>query len=87
MTNDADDGQLCTRPTHLVGCLLCELTETTVCGQTCPSTLTHYSDSDPTSLCSFSLMQRTSFLVSILSGFIYLMVKFFLMKENRNDFW
>jgi hypothetical protein len=50
--DDADDGQLCTRPTHLVGFLLCKLTETTVCGQTCPSTLTHYSDSEPASFCS-----------------------------------
>jgi hypothetical protein len=30
--------------------------ETTVCRETCHSTWTHYRDSDPTSLCSFSLM-------------------------------
>ena len=33
-----------------------QLTETTVRGQTCRSTLTHYSDSEPTNLCSFSFM-------------------------------
>ena len=32
---------------------------TTVIGQICRSTLTHYSDSEPTSLCSFSLMLRS----------------------------
>ena len=36
----------------------CQLTETTVRRQTCRSTRTHYSDSEPTSLCSFSLMLR-----------------------------
>ena len=36
----------------------CQLIETTVCGQTCRSTRTHYSDSEPTSLCSYSLMPR-----------------------------
>ena len=32
---------------------------TTVIGQICGSTRTHYSDSEPTSLCSFSLMLRS----------------------------
>ena len=32
------------------------LTETIFCMQTCCSTLTHYSDSKPTSLCSYSLV-------------------------------
>ena len=31
---------------------------TTVCRQTCRSTRTQYSDSEPTSLCSYSLMTR-----------------------------
>ena len=51
---------LCTRSTCLVGFLQCQLTETTVRGQTCCPTRTHYSDSEPTSLCSFSLMLRAS---------------------------
>ena len=46
------------RPTPLVGFLECQFIETTVRGQTCRSTRTHYSDSPPTSLCSFSLMLR-----------------------------
>jgi hypothetical protein len=33
-------------------------TETTVCRLTCCPTLTHYPDSEPTRLCSFSLMLR-----------------------------
>ena len=49
---------LCTRPTRSVGFLQCQLTETTVRGQTCLFTLTHYSDSEPTSPCSYSLIQR-----------------------------
>ena len=32
--------------------------ETTMYGKTCTSTRTHYPDSEPTSLCSYSLMQR-----------------------------
>ena len=32
---------------------------TTVIGQICLSTRTHYSDSEPTSICSFSLMLRS----------------------------
>ena len=32
---------------------------TTIIGQICRSTRTHYSDSEPTSLCSFSLMLRS----------------------------
>ena len=44
------------RPTRLVGFLECQFIEATVCGQICRSTLKHYSDSDPTSLCSYSLM-------------------------------
>ena len=43
----------------LAGFLQYQLTETTVCGYTCRSTLIHYPDSEPTSLCSFSLMQHT----------------------------
>ena len=43
----------------LAGFLQYQLTETTVCGYTCRSTLIHYPDSKPTSLCSFSLMQHT----------------------------
>ena len=38
---------LCTRPTCLIGFLQCQLTETTVNGQTCCSTQTHYPDSEP----------------------------------------
>ena len=44
--------------TLIVGFLQCQFTETTVHGQTCRSTRTHYSDSEPTSICSFSLMLR-----------------------------
>ena len=40
----------------LIWIFIVELTETTVRGQTRCSTPTHYSDSEPTSLCSFSLM-------------------------------
>ena len=36
----------------------CELTETAVRGWTCRSTRTHYPDSEPTSLCSFSIILR-----------------------------
>ena len=36
--------------------LQCQLTETPVRRQTCRPTGTHYPDSEPTSLCSFSLM-------------------------------
>ena len=36
--------------------LQCQLTETTVCGQTCRHTRTNYHYSDPTSICSYSLM-------------------------------
>ena len=38
--------------------LQCQLTETTVRGQTCHSTRTYYPDSEPTRLCSFFLMLR-----------------------------
>ena len=38
--------------------LQCQITKTTVRGQTCRLTRTHYPDSEPTSLCSFSLMLR-----------------------------
>ena len=38
--------------------LQCQLTETMIRGQTCHSTQTHYSDSESTGLCSFSLMLR-----------------------------
>ena len=44
----------------------CQLTDTTVREQTCGSTQTNYSDSEPTSLCSFSLVLRakhTNFIV------------------------
>ena len=47
---------LCTRQTRLVGFLQCQLTETTVRGQSCSPTRTHYHDSYPISLCSFFLM-------------------------------
>jgi hypothetical protein len=47
---------LCSRSTCLVGFLQCKITETTVCGMACHSTLTHYPDSKTTSLCTFSLM-------------------------------
>ena len=48
--------------TNGLGCIFiyCQLTETTVCGQTCCATRTHYPDSEPTSLCSFSLMLHVS---------------------------
>ena len=52
--NELMMGPLC-RTTPLGGCLQCQLTETTVRGQTCHSTRTHFPDSGPTSLCSFSL--------------------------------
>ena len=46
--------------TNTLSCffLQCQLTETTVRGQTCHSTRTYYPDSEPTSLCSFFLMMR-----------------------------
>ena len=47
---------LCTRSTRLVESLLCQLTKTKVCWQTSRSTPTHNPDSEPTSLCSYSLM-------------------------------
>ena len=50
---------LCTRLKCLVGFLQFQLTEIIVRGQTCRSTRTHYLDSKPTSLCSFSLMQNS----------------------------
>ena len=43
----------------LVGFLQCQITETAVRGQTCRSTRTYYSDSEPTNLCSYSLMLHT----------------------------
>ena len=48
------------RPTCLVGFLKCQLSKTTARGQTRRHTRTHYPDSEPTSLCSFSLMLRAS---------------------------
>ena len=47
-----------TKPTHLVQFLQCQLNEATVCWQTCCFTRTHFSDSEPTSLCSYSIMLR-----------------------------
>ena len=44
----------CTRPTCQVEIVVLKLN--TVRGYTCCSTSTHYPDSEPTSLCSFSLM-------------------------------
>jgi len=44
--------------TRSVRFLQCYLTETTVSGQTCRSTRTHYPNFEPTGLCSFSLMLR-----------------------------
>ena len=41
-----------------VECSQCQLTETTVRGLPCCHTRTHYSDSEPISLCSVSLMMR-----------------------------
>ena len=41
---------------RLDGYLWCQFTETKVCGQTCRPTRTHYTDFEPTSLCSFSFM-------------------------------
>ena len=42
--------------TNTLGFLQYQLTKTTVCGQTYRPTQTHYPDSEPNSLCSFSLM-------------------------------
>ena len=47
---------ICTRPARLFGFLKCDITATTVHGQTCRHALTHSPDSEPTSLCSFSLV-------------------------------
>ena len=43
---------------YLAEVLQCQLTETTVRGSTYCLTRKHYPDSEPTSLCSFSLMPR-----------------------------
>ena len=40
------------------GLLQCQFTEATIRGQTCRSPRTHYSDSEPANLCSYSLMLR-----------------------------
>ena len=48
----------CTRPTRLLGLLQCWHTKTTVCGWICRSIRTHYSDFEPTSLCSYSLLMH-----------------------------
>jgi hypothetical protein len=50
----------CTWPTCWVGYLLCWLNETTVHRQTCHSTQIYYPDSEPTNLCSHSLMLYAS---------------------------
>ena len=42
----------------LLGFLQCQLTETTIRGQKCHPIRTHYPDSEPTSLCSFSLAEK-----------------------------
>ena len=65
-----------------IGFLQCQLTETTVHGQTCRSTWTHYTDTEPTFLCSYSLKLRlfcgkaanTSFIVVRLTK-IYTVVR------------
>ena len=48
---------LCHRPTRLVECLQCWLTEPIVRGNTCRCTRTHYPASEPTSLCLYSLIE------------------------------
>jgi len=48
---------LLSRPTCL-GLYSASPNETTMHGKTCTSTRTHYPDSEPTTLCSYSLMQR-----------------------------